>query len=165
MRQLYDRFAGLLTAVCSRYVVDPALVKDILQEAFIKAFDNMDRFEFRGEGCLRAWLTRIVVNDSLKALRGRGRLLPLEQLPEPPEESPEDREDPPQVSAEVVQKMILELPDGYRTVFNLFVFEKKSHREIAGLLGIREDSSASQFHRARALLARKIKLYWKEHNK
>ena len=59
--------------------------------------------------------------------------------------------------------MIQELPDGYRTVFNLYVFEKKSHREIAGLLGIREDSSASQYFRARAQLARQIKAYLKEH--
>ena len=63
----------------------------------------------------------------------------------------------------VIQKMIEGLPDGYRTVFNLFVFEHKSHREIAALLGIKEDSSASQFSRARALLARQIKAYLKEH--
>ena len=61
--------------------------------------------------------------------------------------------------------MIKALPDGYRTVFNLFVFEKKSHREIASMLGIKEDSSASQFFRARALLAKNIKNYLKEHDK
>ena len=60
--------------------------------------------------------------------------------------------------------MICALPDGYRTVFNLFVFEKKSHREIAELLGIKEDSSASQFFRARALLAKNIKQYMKQHD-
>ena len=57
--------------------------------------------------------------------------------------------------------MIRQLPDGYRTVFNLFVFEEKSHREIAGLLGISESTSASQFHRARSILAKKIQEYRK----
>ena len=70
-----------------------------------------------------------------------------------------------EVPAAVLQRMIQELPDGYRTVFNLFVFEKKSHREIAGLLGIRQDSSASQYFRARAYLARQVKAYLKEHER
>ena len=68
----------------------------------------------------------------------------------------------PEVPVRELAEMIKSLPDGYRTVFNLFVFEKKSHREIAGLLGIKEDSSASQFFRARAMLAKKIKDYWKK---
>ena len=68
----------------------------------------------------------------------------------------------PDIPVAVVAEMIKALPDGYRTVFNLFVFEKKSHREIAELLGIKEDSSASQFFRARAMLAKNIKRYVKE---
>ena len=84
----------------------------------------------------------------------------MEDLPDAPED---DEPGLPQVPAAVVQEMIKALPDGYRTVFNLFVFEKKSHREIASLLGIKEDSSASQFFRARAMLAKKIKAYLKEH--
>ena len=83
----------------------------------------------------------------------------MEALPDLPEESEPEVD---QVPAPVLQQFIQALPDGYRTVFNLFVFEKKSHREIAALLGIKEDSSASQFFRARALLARKIKQYLKE---
>ena len=64
----------------------------------------------------------------------------------------------------VLQQMIRELPDGYRTVFNLFVFEDKPHREIASILGIKENSSASQFFHAKALLARRIKEYIKTHD-
>lgn len=159
-RALYERYVGYLTAVCSRYVPDRAAVKDILQDAFISIFTRIADFEFRGEGSLRAWMTRIVVNAALKSLRGSGRLSYVEELPD---REQEDLETLPQVPPAVLADMIKALPDGYRTVFNLFVFEKKSHKEIAELLGIKENSSASQFFRARALLARQIKDYLKHY--
>ena len=68
MKMLYGQYVGYLTAVCARYIPDDDEVKDILQEAFIKIFQSMDRFTWRGEGSLKAWMTRIVVNDSLKFL-------------------------------------------------------------------------------------------------
>lgn len=159
MRQFYERYADYLTAVCSRYIPEKADAKDILQESFVKMFGALDTFEYRGEGSLKAWSSRIVVNTALKSLRKSGRLRYMEELPDLPEESEPEVD---RVPAPVLQQFIQALPDGYRTVFNLFVFEKKSHREIAALLGIKEDSSASQFFRARALLARKIKQYLKE---
>ena len=76
MKMLYGQYVGYLTAVCARYIPDDDEVKDILQEAFIKIFQSMDRFTWRGEGSLKAWMTRIVVNDSLKFLR-RKKPLPL----------------------------------------------------------------------------------------
>ena len=158
MKTLYGQYVGYLTAVCARYIPDDDEVKDILQEAFIKIFQSMGRFTWRGEGSLKAWMTRIVVNDSLKALR-RKKPLPLsETLTETA-----DEEEPAfdAVPLAVMQEMIRRLPDGYRTVFNLYVFEDKSHREIASLLGIKENSSASQLHHAKALLARWIKDYIK----
>ena len=160
MRLFYERYVGYLTAVCSRYVVDRSDVKDILQEAFIKIFKGLESFEYRGEGSVRAWASRIVVNDSLKSLKAASRLTFVDDLPDIPED---DAPSFPELPPAVVQEMIKALPDGYRTVFNLFVFEKKSHREIASLLGIKEDSSASQFFSARAMLAKKIKAYLKEH--
>ena len=159
MRLFYERYVGYLTAVCSRYVVDRAAVKDILQEAFIKIFKGLDTFDYRGEGSVKAWATRIVVNDSLKFLRANGKMKYVDDLPDVEDEQMDRL---PDVPAAVVAEMIKSLPDGYRTVFNLFVFEKKSHREIADLLGIKEDSSASQFFRARAMLAKKIKEYVKK---
>ena len=80
MKILYGRYAGYLTAVCARYIPDDNEVKDILQEAFIKIFQSMEKFSWRGEGSLKAWMTRIVVNDSLKALR-RKKPLPNRQKP------------------------------------------------------------------------------------
>jgi len=161
MKMLYDRYAGYLTAVCARYIPDDDEVKDLLQEAFIKIFQSMDRFSWRGEGSLKAWMTRIVVNDSLKALRKKKPL----RLPETLSEELADEEPPfDAVPLKVIQEMIRRLPEGYRTVFNLFVFEDKSHKEIASLLGIKENSSASQLWHAKALLARWIKDYIKLHD-
>ena len=158
MRMLYDKYVGYLTAVCARYIPDDDDVKDVLQEAFIKAFQSMDRFSWRGEGSLKAWLTRIVVNDSLKALR---RKKPLSLSPTLAESVQEEEPAFEAVPLPVIQGMIRKLPDGYRTVFNLFVFEDKSHKEIASLLGIKENSSASQLFHAKAMLARWIKDYIK----
>ena len=81
-----------------------------------------------------------------------------------PEDEAVEEPDTDNLSADVIQGMIRELPDGYRTVFNLYVFEEKSHKEIAAMLGITESTSASQFHRAKALLASKIREYRKKHD-
>ena len=156
-RELYDRYAGYLTAVARRYLGNEDKVKDVLQDAFVNVFKRIDGFRYRGEGSLRAWLTRIVVNGSLRALRDNKRLLPVDGLPDTPEEEPAVDDIP----LDVLQDMIERLPDGYRTVFNLFVFEQKPHREIAAMLGIKENSSASQLLRAKACLAREIKEYRK----
>ena len=161
MKMLYDKYVGYLTAVCARYIPDDDDVKDILQEAFIKVFKSMDKFSWRGEGSLKAWLTRIVVNDSLKALRRKKPLSLSASLAESVEEEEPAFEDVPM---DVIQGMIRKLPEGYRTVFNLFVFEDKSHKEIASLLGIKENSSASQLFHAKAMLARWIKDYIKANN-
>ena len=154
MRELYDRHIRYLTAVAQRYVKDED-VRDVLQESFIKIYASIGRFEYRGEGSLRAWMARIVANEAISHLRKLG----------PPQVSLgwdlQAEEDPPteDVPIEVIHLMIRELPVGYRTVFNLYVFEEYSHREIAQQLGIAEQSSASQLHRAKAILAKKIKEY------
>lgn len=158
-RELYDRYAGMLTAVASRYIPDPDQVKDVLQESFISIFDHFGNFRYRGEGSLRAWMSKIVTNSALGTLRRNGRLLTEEELPA---SLPDEEPDVDAVPMEVLQKMIQNLPDGYRTVFNLFVFEQMKHKEIAALLGIKENSSASQLLRAKAQLAKEIKEYRKD---
>jgi RNA polymerase sigma-70 factor (ECF subfamily) len=157
-RELYLRYAGLLTAVASRYLQDKDQVKDVLQDAFIRIFDRIGSFRYRGEGSLRAWMSRIVANGALQVLRQENRLLPVREIPDTLlDEDPEVDA----VPMDVLQDMISRLPDGYRTVFNLFVFEQMKHKEIALLLGIKENSSASQLLRAKALLAKEIKEYRK----
>ncbi len=157
-RELYDRYAGYLAATAARYLNDSDQVKDVLQNAFIRIFERFDSFQYRGEGSLRAWMSRIVVNGALQELRSSGRMVSVNELPDRV-----DDEDPEvdNVPLDVIQGMIKKLPDGYRTVFNLYVFEQMQHKEIAALLGIKENSSASQFLRAKAMLAREIKAYQK----
>ena len=163
MKALYDRYAGFLTAVCSRYIENREEVKELMQDSFIRIFSSIGSFEYRGEGSLKAWMSRIVINNTLKYIRDniqKGMISIDEDIPDvPDEEIPEISEIPPSL----IQEMIRRLPEGYRTVFNLFVFEGKSHKEIAMLLGIKENSSASQLHRAKALLAGWIREYRQNH--
>ena len=154
-KQLYEQYAGLLMAVCVRYSGDRDTAQDILHDGFLKAFRSFDRFQYKGEGSLRAWLTRIMVNGALEQLRKQS--LMNEQ---PIEELPEDIED--EESLELVMRFIAELPAGYRTVFNLYVFEDKSHKEIADLLGITEHTSSSQLFRAKKMLQQKVSAYLKQ---
>lgn len=73
-KTLYTKYVGSLAAICSRYVVDPDDVKDVLQESFIKIFTQLDSFTYRGEGSLKAWMGRIVVNMSINFIKTSGRL-------------------------------------------------------------------------------------------
>lgn len=155
---VYRRYIRYLSAVCSRYITSDEDVRDVLQESFLKIFSSLDSFTYRGEGSLRAWMSRVVLGESLKWLRRNNRLQWVEMNDEMlhiPDEEP----DTGGISSEAIHGMIRSLPDGYRTVFNLHVIEEKSHREIAELLGIKESSSASQLHRAKALLAEMITNY------
>ena len=160
MKRFYDDYSGYLTAVCARYIPSREDVKDLLQESFLKIFKAIHTFEYKGEGSLRAWSTRIVVNESLRHLKSNEKMqftsLPEEDLPNPSDDQEPDIEDIP---TPVIQEMIRTLPPGYRTVFNLYVFEEKSHKEIASMLRIAESSSASQLHRAKGILVKEIELY------
>ena len=157
-RRLYLQYAPRLMATCTRYIPDRDDAEDVLQEALVKIFSSIRRLDYRGEAALFGWMKRIVANESLMFLRRQRKMLVFES-PEVLPDLPEDDDPPPRVPPEVVQRLIQELPDGYRAVFNLAVFEELPHTEIASLLGISPSTSASQFHRARALLRRKIESY------
>lgn len=158
-KELFGAHSRNLTYVCSRYIISKDDVHDVLQNSFIKMFGSIDSFEYRGIGSLRAWMSRIVVNESLSYIKRNSDFKLMTDDFEFPDVSDEEEPDLEEISELTIMKMVRSLPDGYRTVFNLFVFEQKSHKEIAGLLGIAENSSASQFHRAKGLLAQKIKEY------
>ena len=154
---MYEKFASPLLAVCIRYMGSRDEAEDVLHDVFLKIFDKLDRFEYRSDAELGGWVKRVTVNYCLDQLRkGRLKNVSLDSLLDIPEEETdtgEVRKIPP---AELM-KMVSDLPDGYRTVFNLFCIEGWSHREIGLKLGIGERSSSSQYFRARALLAKKIK--------
>ena len=118
-----------------------------MQEVFIKVFTQIASFTFRGEGSLKAWLMRITVNTSLTYLKNAGRLSVVRDDTQVADIVEDEEPDAEGVPPDELQRMIMRLPDGYRTVLNLYVFEDKSHKEIAALLNIKPTSSASQlFH-------------------
>ena len=161
-RELYDCYAGRLLALGMRYTGSQETAEDVLQDSFIKAFSSLGSFRYRGEGSLYAWLRRIVVNRCVDWLRERKKnvMFSLEEARTASDEDTGSTE-VEAVPEDVLAGMLESLPEGYRTVFNLFAIDGYSHREIGKMLGIKEKSSSSQFFRARALLAEKIKEYIK----
>lgn len=162
MQELYSLTVRNMNAVCSRYVVDPDDVKDVLQESYLKAFSKIETFMPRDDGSLVAWLRRIVVNEALQLLRRKKLLNQLVSLDDV-EDEPEDLTVSDQVTDYVssidigdLMELVQQLPDGYRTIFNLYAIEKLPHSKIATMLGISEGTSASQYHRARKQLAQLI---------
>lgn len=156
MEALYSAYAGYLTGVCMLYIAQAEEAEDVLHDSFLKIFSFMGNFTYRGPGSLKAWLKRIVVNEALKTLRRNHRAVFVSMDDEPADMYAEEP-DTSGIDTATLHDMIRHLPTGYRTVFNLHVVEGKSHKEIAALLGISESTSASQFHRAKAMLARQIK--------
>lgn len=158
-RELYTLYSKQMLAVCYRYTGDMDTAYDVLHDGFIKIFTH---FTFRGECALVTWVTRVMVTQAIDYLRKQQRFNRLvvteEQLPDIADET-EVAEAGSRLSEELLMKFVAELPDGCRTVFNLYVFEEKSHKEIAELLHIKEHSSTSQLHRAKSLLVKRIKEY------
>lgn len=162
---LYEVYAGYLLGIGIRYVGDRGVAEDLLHDAFLKIFASFEKFTWRGNGSLKAWMSRIVVNTAIEYLRkGKTDLLSEKSIPveeaqgyEQPQASATER-----IPESVILQFIAELPPGYRAVFNLFVLEERSHKEIAALLGINEKSSSSQLLRAKGVLAKRINEYIKE---
>lgn len=158
MRTVYATYVRYLAAICSRYIINDEDVKDVLQDSFLKIFSSITSFEYRGKGSLKGWITRITVNETLKFLQKNNRFEFVE-ISEQEHDKPDEEPDVDALPSSVLFQHIRELPDGYRTIFNLYVIENKSHKEIAKLLDIKESTSASQLHRAKSLLATKIRRY------
>ena len=159
---LYKQYAQQMLGICYRYTGNRQAAEDLLHDGFIRVFESIHVFEYRGEGSLRAWIRKIFVNVSMEYIRMNAHRasVSLENLQES-EEFIED-EEIELVTVDVLMRFITELPTGYRTVLNLYVFEEMSHKEIAEILHINEVTSRSQYIRAKALLVRKVKAYLKQ---
>ena len=160
---LYDRHAPALLSVCFRYCGNRDDAEDILHDGFIKIIQKINTFKVRSEGSLEAWMRRIMVNTALNFLRDRMKekaFIDIDPILDKIDMHDEEDVDPEavylQVEREKIMEMICELPAGYRTVFNLYVFEQYGHREIAELLRCSENTSKSQLSKARALLRKKM---------
>lgn len=154
--RLYTESVGALSSLCRRYLQDEDDVHDVLHDVYLKAMTEAPRFLYRGPGSLSAWLSRIAVNAAIDHLRRR---LNFDPIDEDVAAIPNDDPDPSLLTPDELHAIIRGLPDGYRTVVNLYAIEGMSHRDIADQLGITPATSASQFHRAKALLAKRINEY------
>jgi RNA polymerase sigma-70 factor (ECF subfamily) len=160
---LYDRFAPSLLSLCFRYAGNMQDAEDILHEGFIKIIRSLPDFQPRPDGSPEAWMKRIMTNTALNFLRDHAKdrkLLDLDKVMERTSLAEEEHPDfdlahlP--INQDQILQMIGELPAGYRTVFNLYVFEEYSHKEICEKLNCTESTSKSQLSKARAVLRAKI---------
>lgn len=149
-RELYDNYSPTMLGICYRYAYRREDAEDMLQEAFIKIFNQLDSFENRGS--FEGWMKRVVVNNCINFLKRTKKFndnvsLDAAYYVEYKEES---------IASKLQGKQIIEcirlLPIGYRTVLNLYAIEGYSHKEIANMLDIEESTSRSQFTRAKAIL-------------
>jgi RNA polymerase sigma-70 factor, ECF subfamily len=162
LEELYDRYAPSLLSLCYRYAGNMQDAEDILHDGFIKIIKNLPDFRPRPDGSLLAWMKRIMINAALNFLRDHAKerkLLDLDAIQERLNVNDEnvdfDLAHLP-VTQDQILKLIGELPAGYRTVFNLYVFEDYSHKEICRQLNCTESTSKSQLSKARAVLRSKI---------
>ncbi len=151
--ELFRRYAGKLLSICRRYARHEMEAEDLLQDALIRIFDHLDKFEYKGS--LEGWMRRITVNTALKNCNRSGFRKESIGI-DAGQDQVVDPEAVSHLSEEELLHLIRELPEGYRLVFNLYAIEGYSHKEIAEMLDIKEGTSRSQLVKARKMLQDKI---------
>ena len=154
-KALYDRLAPRMFPVCLRYIGERSLAEDILQEGFITLFTKLG--SYKGDGSFEGWARRIFVTTALMSLRKKDALKMSDELEAVRGMKTEITGQVENIGYKELMELVMSLPAGFRTVFNMYAVEGYSHKEIADILGISEVTSRSQFSRARALLQSKIK--------
>ncbi len=154
-KAIYDLLSGKMFAVCLRYMGDKEAAEDILQDGFVTLFSKLDSYS--GSGSFEGWARKVFVNTALMSLRKKDALKNSEDVEVARHISSNDPTPIQQIGYDDLMKMIASLPPGFRIVFNMYIIEGYSHKEIAKALGISETTSRSQLQRARMLLQSKIK--------
>jgi RNA polymerase sigma-70 factor (ECF subfamily) len=154
-KAIYDLLSAKMFAVCLRYMGDRDSAEDILQDGFVTLFSKLDSYS--GEGSFEGWARKIFVNTALMSLRKKDVLRKTEDVDTAWNITSDDPSVIQRIGYQELLKMIAVLPPGFRTVFNMYVIEGYSHKEIAEALEISETTSRSQLQRARVLLQSKIK--------
>ena len=152
--ELYSRFAPKMYSVCLRYAGNAEEAEDILQEGFIKIFRKIS--SFRSEGSFEGWIRRIFVNTSIEHFRRKIYLQPISEQEENTLEGKSLSILDKLAERDIIQ-LIQQLSPGYRTVFNMYVIEGYTHKEIGEMLGISEGTSKSQLSRAKVILQEMVK--------
>ena len=146
-RVLYDRLASRMFPVCIRYIGDRTLAEDVLQEGFITLFTKLK--DYKGDGSFEGWARRIFVTTALMSLRKKDALKMSEELDVVRGMKAETTSQIQNIGYKELMELVMSLPPGFRTVFNMYAIEGYSHKEIAETLGITETTSRTQFSRAR----------------
>ena len=152
---LYRRFASKMLGVCMRYSNSRMEAEDILQEGFIKIFNNLSKFQFSGS--LEGWIRRIMVNTALSYYKANIKYIQSIEYDSACCEEISKSDILDSINTEELLKLIQTMPEGYKMVFNMFAIEGYSHKEISDLMGISENTSKSQLSRARVYLQERIK--------
>ena len=152
---LYDRLAPRMFPVCIRYVGSRTLAEDILQDGFVTLFTRIDTY--KGDGSFEGWARRIFVTTALMYLRKKDALKMSDDLEAARGLKTEVTGQIENIGYKELMEIVMDLPTGFRTVFNMYAVEGYSHKEIADILGISEVTSRTQYSRARALLQSRIK--------
>ncbi len=148
-KQLFEKYAPSLMAVCYRYTGDKDDAQDVLMDGFIKIFESMDKYK---ENNLKAWMTKIMINQSLMFLRGRGRALVRQGVYLKEQEREIEIDNPQRFSQKELFEALDILPKSLRTVFNMSVIDELSHDEICKQLGIEKQSVYSALYKAKVML-------------
>lgn len=154
-KRLYDLLAPRMFSVCMRYIGDRVIAEDLLQEGFITLFTHLD--SYKGDGSFEGWARKIFVTTALMNLRKKDALKMSDDLDAARGLRSDTANQVQNIGYKELMELVMSLPDGFRTVFNLYVIEGYSHKEIGQMLGISEITSRSQLSRARIILQNKIK--------
>lgn len=155
--KLYKMFAPKMYGLCLRYTTNSHDAQDILQEGFVKVFENLDKFRWKGS--FEGWMKRIFVNLALDKYRSKMSLLSLEDASETIELSNGELNALDSISEKEILGLIRQLPDQYRIVFNLYVIEGYSHKELSDMLNIAESTSRSNLARAKIILKETLQFH------
>lgn len=148
-KMLYDRFSSKMLGVCMRYAKDRAEAEDMLQEGFIKVFQNIARF--KNEGSFEGWIRRIMVFTAINFFKHRSRKF-QEDLDHEEADAPYHDGIVEKISAKEIIALVQQMPEGYRMIFNLYAVEGYTHKEISEITGVAVGTSKSQYARARAYM-------------
>ena len=159
--ELYNRYSKIMYRLCLRYAADNEQAEDFLQEGFLKIFEKIH--SYKGDGSFEGWMKRVIINNNINLLRKLKkeqflRLEDINQLEIDNGNQPTLEETSP-IPPEILLKIVQELPTGYRTVFNLYVFDNFSHKEISQMINTSENNSKSQLFKAKKFIRKRINEY------
>ncbi|PSL21467.1 RNA polymerase sigma factor [Chitinophaga ginsengisoli] len=153
-RYLFDLLSDKMLMVCRRYVRNQQDAEELLLDGFYKFFKSLPDLSYQGDAALHSWVKRIMINECLMFLRKKSAFVVVSEHVAETVALEEDVLN--NLSAAEIFNLVIQLPAGYRTVFNLYVIEGMNHGEIAGLLGISEGTSKSQLSKAKSLLQKML---------